>query len=382
MPSQPLKDASLWTHFSSLKDGRIERCRKHSLQDILIISICGFLCGVDNWVDLELFGNAKLAWFRTFLALPNGIPSHDTFGRVFALLEPESFARCFTGWVQSVAEATEGKVVAIDGKAVRRSFDKASQKACVHLVNAWVAENRLVLGQVACKEKSNEITAIPQLLELLSLKGCIITLDAMGCQRTIVERIVEKGADYVICLKGNQEALHEAAKAAFADLEEADAKALPLTCADTFDEGHGRVETRRCWVTPQVESYARHAEWKGLRSFALVESERTVLEKNETQVERRYFISSLPADDAARMLSLIRTHWAVENDLHWSLDVAFREDDSRVRQAQAQQNLAMMRRLALSLLKQDTQTKAGIAARRKKAGWDHDYLLSLLTLRS
>jgi predicted transposase YbfD/YdcC len=284
--------------------------------------------------------------------------------------------------VQSVADVTEGKVVAIDGKAVRRSFDKASQKACVHLVNAWVAENRLVLGQVACEEKSNEITAIPQLLEWLSLKGCLVTLDAMGCQRAIVERIVEKGADYVICLKGNQESLHEAAKAAFAGVEAAQGQGVPLAFAETFDEGHGRVETRRCWVNSEVQSYARHAEWKGLRSFVMVESERTVREKNETQVERRYFISSLPADDAAGMLAVIRTHWSVESDLHWSLDVAFREDDSRVRQDHAQQNMAMMRRLALFLLKQDTQTKASIAARRKKAGWDHDYLLALLTLRS
>jgi predicted transposase YbfD/YdcC len=382
MPAQTPKDASLWTHFSSLKDKRIERCQKHSLQDILVIAICGFICGVDTWVDMELFGNAKLAWFRTFLALPHGIPSHDTFGRVFASLEPEAFARCFTQWVQSVADVTEGKVVAIDGKAVRRSFDKASQKACVHLVNAWVAENRLVLGQVACEEKSNEITAIPQLLEWLSLKGCLVTLDAMGCQRAIVERIVEKGADYVICLKGNQESLHEAAKEAFAGVEAAQGQGVPLAFAETFDEGHGRVETRRCWVSSEVQSYPRHAEWKGLRSFVMVESERTVREKNETQVERRYFISSLPADDAAGMLAVIRTHWSVENDLHWSLDVAFREDDSRVRQDHAQQNMAMMRRLALSLLKQDTQTKAGIAARRKKAGWDHDYLLALLTLRS
>jgi predicted transposase YbfD/YdcC len=382
MPDQTPQDASLWTHFASLKDKRIERCRKHSLQDILVIAICGFICGVDNWADMELFGNAKRAWFSTFLELPNGIPSHDTFGRVFSLVEPEAFARCFTQWAQAVADVTEGKVVAIDGKAVRRSFDKAGKRACVHLVNAWVAENKLVLGQVACEEKSNEITAVPQLLNMLSLKGCIVTLDAIGCQRAIVERIVEKEADYVIALKGNQETLHEAAKAAFAGVGEGDAKTPSPLYSETFDEGHGRVETRRCWVTSQVEAYARHGEWKGLSSFIMVESERTEREKNETHVERRYFISSLSADNAERALSVIRTHWSVENDLHWSLDVAFREDESRVREERAQQNMGMMRRLALSLLKQDTKTKAGIAARRKKAGWDHDYLLSLLTLRA
>jgi predicted transposase YbfD/YdcC len=380
MPDQTPKDASLWTYFASLKDKRMKRCRKHSLQDILVIAICGFICGVDNWADMELFGWAKLAWFRTFLELPHGIPSHDTFGRVFSMVEPEAFARCFTQWVQTVADVTEGKVVAIDGKAVRRSFDKASQKGCVHLVNAWVAENRCVLGQVACEEKSNEITAIPQLLEMLSLKGCIVTLDAMGCQKAIVEKVVERGADYVIALKGNQETLHEAAKAAFAGEGEGQKTALAYT--ETFDEGHGRVETRRCWVTPQVEAYAHHAEWMNLRSFVLLESERTEREKNETKVERRYFISSLSADDAERTLGIVRKHWSVENDLHWSLDVAFREDESRVRERQGQQNMAMMRRLALSLLKQDTKTKAGIAGRRKKAGWDHNYLMALLTHRS
>lgn len=380
MPDQTPKDASLWTYFASLRDKRMERCRKHALQDILVIAICGFICGVDNWADMELFGWAKLAWFRTFLELPNGIPSHDTFGRVFSMVEPEAFARCFTQWVQSVAEVTEGKVVAIDGKAVRRSFDKASQKACVHIVNAWVVENRVVLGQVACEEKSNEITAIPQLLEMIALKGCIVTLDAMGCQRAIVEKIVEKEADYIIAVKGNQETLHEAAKAAFA--EEGEDKKTKLAYTETFEEGHGRVETRRCWVAPLVESYGKHAEWKNLKSFVLVESERTEREKNETKVERRYFISSLSADDAERVLGIVRKHWAVENDLHWSLDVAFREDENRVRERQGQQNMAMMRRLALSLLKQDTKTKAGIAGRRKKAGWDHDYLMALLTHRS
>ena len=379
MPDQTSKDASLWTYFASLRDKRMERCRKHSLHDILVIAICGFICGVDNWVDMEVFGWEKLEWFRTFLELPNGIPSHDTFGRVFSMVEPESFARCFTQWVQAVADVTEGSVIAIDGKAVRRSFDKASQKKCIHLVNAWVAENRCVLGQVACEEKSNEITAIPMLLEMIALKGCIVTMDAMGCQRAIVEKVVERGADYVIAVKGNQETLHEAVKSAFAT--EGDGQKTALAYKETFEEGHGRMETRRCWVTPEVKGYEHHGEWKNLRSFVLLESERTEREKNETRVERRYFISSLSADDAERVLGIIRKHWAVENDLHWSLDVAFREDESRVRERSAQQNMAMMRRLALSLLKQDTKTKVSIAGRRKKAGWNHNYLMSLLTNR-
>lgn len=372
--------ASLWSHFSALEDPRIRRCRKHSLQDILVISICGFICGVDNWVDMELFGKCKEKWFRTFLALPNGIPSHDTFGRVFAALEPEAFSRRFTEWMQAVAQATEGKLVAIDGKAVRRSFDKASEKAAIHMVSAWVAENRLVLGQVKTEEKSNEITAIPRLLEMLSLDGSTVTLDAMGCQREIVKAIAEKKADYVISLKGNQETLHREVEALFATAAAEGFAHLPHKYTETFDEAHGRVEMRRCWVTSKVEGYARREEWQGLKSFAMVESERT--ENNETKTEVRYFISSLPGNDAEAMLRAIRTHWAVENDLHWSLDVAFREDESRVRKGNAQQNMALMRRLALSLLKQDSKTKAGIAGRRKKAGWSHDYLLDLITLRT
>ena len=327
-------------------------------------------------MELEEFGIAKEEWFRTFLELPNGIPSHDTFGRFFAALNPDAFSQCFMSWIASVAEVTKGKVVAIDGKTIRRSFDRASSKSAVHIVSAWLAANRMVLGQVRTEEKSNEITAIPRLLELLSLTGCIVTIDAMGCQKNIVQAIVNQNADYVIGLKGNQGTLHDEVRALFDDAEKSDFRDLQHDAAQTVEKDHGRIETRRCVVTSYVDWFADKEHWAGLRSFAMVESQRVI--GGKTSSERRYFISSLPGLDAAQMLHAVRTHWSIENDLHWSLDVAFREDESRVRIDNAAENTATLRKVALTLLKQDQTTKAGIAARRKKAGWSHPYLLSLL----
>jgi predicted transposase YbfD/YdcC len=375
-------DATVLKHFSSLKDPRVERTRRHSLQDILVISLCGFICGVDDWVELEAFGKAKLPWFRTFLELPNGIPSHDTFGRVYRMLDPEGFGRCFTAWVAAIAEVTEGEVVAVDGKTVRRSLDKASGKAAIHMVNAWACGRGLALGQLKTEEKSNEITAVPRLLDCLALAGCIVTLDAMGCQKETVRTIVEKGADYVVSLKENQPLLHEDAKRLFEDL-------LKNKTSDDFfedtDKGHGRVEVRRCWTSSKVNLLLGHKDWTGLTSVALIESERHIGE--EVSTERRYILSSLPADDASHLLGTVRTHWAVETSLHWTLDMAFREDDSRVRKDFAPENLAMLRQVALNLLKQGQRIRyddgkekktPGIKARRKMAGWDHDWLLHLL----
>lgn len=375
-------DASIVKHFSSLPDPRVERTKRHSLQDILVISLCGFICGVDNWVDLEEFGEAKEKWFRSFLELPNGIPSHDTFGRVFRMLDPEAFGRCFSSWVASIAEVTEGEVIAIDGKTVRRSFDKASGKAAIHMVNAWATANGLVLGQLKTEDKSNEITAVPRLLDCLALSGCIVTLDAMGLQKETVATIVEKGADYVIALKENHPMLHSDAQRLFEEI-------LRDGRADGFiedvDKGHGRIEVRRCWTSAKVNRLLGHKEWPGLSSIGLVESERHIGDVATT--ERRLFLSSLPADDAHRFLSTVRTHWAVETSLHWTLDVAFREDEARVRKDNAPENMAMLRQLALNLLKRADRVRRndgrvkkapGIAARRKMAGWDHDWLLHML----
>lgn len=380
MDKPPARTASLSKHFSSLEDPRVERTKKHSLSDILVIAVCGFICGVDSWVELEEFAEAKREWFEGFLTLPNGIPSHDTFGRLFAALDPEAFSRCFMAWVKAVSEVTEGEVVAIDGKTLRRSFDRASSKAAIHMVSAWASKNGLVLGQVKTGEKSNEITAIPRLLELLHLQGCIVTMDAIGCQKDIVAQVVEKGADYVISLKGNQEGLHQQTQAFFEEAREEHFETVPHAYFETVDKEHGRFETRRYWVTSQLD-YFRHKreEWAGLTSVGMVEAERTV--DGETSKEVRYFISSLPGDDAEKFASAVRRHWHVENNLHWVLDVAFGEDDSRVRKDNAPENMAMLRHIALNLLKADTTTKVGIQTRRKKAGWDERYLAHLLGVK-
>lgn len=367
---------ALMPHFSILVDPRIERTRKHSLNDILVIAICGFICGVDNWVELEFFARCKEPWLRKFLDLPNGIPSHDTFGRVFAALDPEAFSRCFMKWMEAVAETTEGEIVAIDGKTLRRSFDRASKKAAIHMVSAWSTANGVVLGQVKTDEKSNEITAVPKLLELLRLEGCIVTMDAMGCQRELAQQIVEKGAHYVTCLKGNQGTLLAEVQALFNEAREESFETVPHAYTETLEKGHGRIERRRYWITAKVDSVRRAEKWACLASVGMVESERTLGE--ETSREVRYFISSLPGDDAKQFAAAVRRHWEVENNLHWVLDVAFREDESRVRKDNAPENMAMLRHVALNLLKGDKSTKAGIQTRRKKAGWDEDYLVRLL----
>lgn len=375
----PVPRVALLDHFSSLEDPRIARTRKHSLNDILVIAICGFICGVDNWVELEVFGKAKCAWFKTFLALPNGIPSHDTFGRFFSAIDPEEFSRCFIRWVKAIAEVTAGEVVAIDGKTLRRSFDAASEKAAIHMVSAWATENSLVLGQVKTDEKSNEITAIPKLLELLHLHGCIVTIDAMGCQREIVGRILDKGADYVISLKGNQGALQQEVEALFAEAKEESFETVPHAYTETLEKDHGRIEERKYWVTAKLDSVRERDKWPGLTSVGMVESRRTVGDVTSTEV--RYFISSLAGDDAEKFAGAVRKHWQVENNLHWVLDVAFDEDQSRVRKDNAPENMAMLRHVALNLIKSDELVKKGVQTRRKLAGWDEDYLLHLLGIK-
>ena len=367
---------ALLDYFSTLEDHRIERTMKHSMTDILVIAICGFICGVDEWVELQAFGEAKKEWFKTFLSLPNGIPSHDTFGRFFAALDPEEFSRCFTAWVKAISELTAGEVVAIDGKTLRRSFDHASSKAAIHMVSAWASKNSLVLGQVKTEEKSNEITAIPKLLEILFLEGCIVTIDAMGCQREIVARIIDKGADYVISLKGNQEKLHLATEAFFQEAREESFETVQHAYTETLEKDHGRIERRRHWISPKLDWFREKDEWAGLTSVGMVESRRTIGDQTSTEV--RYFISSLAGDNAEKFAVAVRKHWTVENNLHWVLDVAFDEDHCRVRKGNAPENMAMLRHVALNLLKADTTTDGGIKVRRKKAGWSHDYLAFLL----
>jgi predicted transposase YbfD/YdcC len=346
------------------------------LINILTIALCGAICGADNWVEIELYGQSKQGWFATFLDLSNGIPSHDTFGRVFARLDTEQFQQCFINWVQAICEVLEGQVVAFDGKTLRRSHDRMNGKDAIHMVSAWATENQLVLGQIKVDEKSNEITAIPALIDLLELSGCIVTIDAIGCQKEIAKQIIDQGADYVLALKANQGTLHADAQTLFED-----AQAIDFADCDyhrTVEKGHGRIEIRECWTTAHPEYLAalyKPEQWAGLQTVSMVRAERRIGDKRET--EHRYFISSLPGK-AKQLLGAVRSHWHIENRLHWVLDVTFREDDSRIRTGNAAQNMAVLRHMALNLLKQESSTKRSVRGKRLKAGWDEAYLVQVL----
>ena len=367
---------SLMRIFSEIEDPRMDRTKRHHLSDILVISICAVICGAEGWTQVEEFGRAKLKWFRTFLTLPNGIPSHDTFGRVFAKLAPEAFEKCFLKWIEALAHKRHGRLIAIDGKTIRRSFDHADNKAAIHMVSAWCQANNLVLGQIATEEKSNEITAIPRLLELLDLRSAVVSTDAMGCQKRIAQKIIEQKGDYVLQLKANHDSLYEDVKLLFDEGLRNDCQGIAYATAESSDSGHGRVETRRIWTTWETKWFSERNAWKGLSCFICVESERLI--DGACSKERRYFISSLDGRDPERLLALTRGHWSVENQLHWCLDVQFREDDCRIRQGHAAENFSRLNRIALNLLKQQTKHKAGIKTKRLRAGWDHDYLLKVL----
>ena len=367
---------SVIEYLSAVADPRIERTRLHSLKDILVLSLCAIICGADSFVGIEEFGIAREAWFKTFLDLPNGIPSHDTIGRVFALLDPKALEAVFRAWTRTVAELTQGEVVAFDGKSLRRSFRKAGCGVFVHMVSAWATRNRIVLGQVKVDDKSNEITAIPELLGMLFLKGCIVTIDAMGCQKEIAAKIVDSAADFCLTVKDNQPTLHNDLIRTFEAAATDPTVLATMSYAVTNDKGHGRIETRRCWTTNDVSGISQADQWKGLRSLALIESERTV--NGKTSTERRYVICSCIDFSAAKALATVRAHWGIENQLHWVLDVAFREDDCRVRAGHAAENFAVLRHTALNLLKKVKGTKVGIKIRRQKAGWDDKFLLKVL----
>jgi predicted transposase YbfD/YdcC len=385
MPKPKHPVSGLIKHFQDMPDPRVERTRHHKLTDVLIISICTLLCGGESFNDMEDFGNAKRDWFDSFLDLEGGIPSHDTFNRVFAALDPRAFLDCFLRWTQSLRQAVEQEIVALDGKALRRALN--SGQSLKYVVSAWAESNNLVLGQLKVAEKSNEITAVPELLRVLELSGCIVTLDAMGCQKKIAREIIESDADYVLALKGNQETVHEEVKMFLDDaLHQRSAPrpknvkpskaAANLAIHETVEKDHGRIETRRYFQSAELDWFAGREDWEGLRSVGMIEAIREVGEKRT--VERRYYLSSLPQGVEA-FARAVRGHWGVENKLHWVLDVQMGEDSSRARSGHAAENLATLRRLALNLLKRDQTKRRGIKGKQLNAGWDHAYLLRLLT---
>ena len=373
------KGVSLVEHFEDLEDPRVERTKIHQLSDIIVIAICAVICGADNWVEIEEFGHAKGDWLEALLGLPNGVPAHDTFGRVFSMLDAEQFEACFVRWVQHVHKLAQGQQLAIDGKTVRRSHERRQKKEPLQLVSAWATQSQLVLGQTEVAADANEITAIPDLLEMLELSGCIAIIDAIGCQKTIAQQITEGDADYVLALKQNQAHLHEAVETMFTLEKQNGFADVAHDFHQTIEKDHGRIETRRCWVISDPEFLAYmdpDQEWSQLQSLVMIEAKRQL--PDSTSYATRYFISSL-SPDAKLLLRATRSHWSIENSVHWVLDVAIREDDSRIRQGHAQHNLAIMRRLSLNLLRREKSAKIGMAAKRKRAGRRTDYLLKVLS---
>jgi predicted transposase YbfD/YdcC len=362
-------------YFSVLEDPRRYN-RRHKLLDILVIAICAAICGAEGWEDIELFGEAKEEWLKGFLELPHGIPSDDTYRRVFAALDAEQFQNCFMDWIEAVEELTEGQVIAVDGKTLRRSHDRSKGKKALQMVSAWAAENGVVLGQRKVDGESNEITAVPELLDSLEIAGCIVTLDAIHCQTETVGTILEKEADYTLPVKENQPRLLEALQGLFDD--PAEMHWVECDYHKTVDQGHGRLEIRECWSTsdPEYLNYiATLAEWRGLQSIAMIRAERQL--GDETTVTHRYFISSLKSD-AKLLLQSVRGHWGIENKVHWVLDIAFREDDCRIRKGNGAENFAVLRHIALNLLRRETSAKRSLKGKRKKAAWDEQYLLKVL----
>lgn len=365
-------------YFGQITDPRVERTRAHQLLDIITIALFAVLAGADSWVAIETYGNAKRSWLETFLALPNGIPSHDTFARVFARLDPSALEASFQQWMRALVSSLEAQVIAIDGKTLKGSYDRERGVKALQMVSAWASEHRLVLGQCKVSSKSNEITAIPVLLEQLALTGCIISIDAMGTQSAIAEQIQKQQADYILALKGNHATLFEQAQTWFEDFQAHPLAAEAYTQHQHCESGHHRIESRTLWQFPaaQVFSSAQQTGWSGLQSLVVVHSHRRLWNKDTSQV--RYFLSSL-AVDAQTFARYIRSHWSIENQLHWCLDVVFNEDASRIRTDHAPRNISLLRRLALNFLRQEP-SKGSLAMKRYRAGLDDQFMLQILSL--
>ena len=373
-----MSDASLISHFADLPDPRIDRTKRHKLIDIIALAICGTIGGANDWVAIEAYGQAKESWLRQFLELPNGIPSHDTFGDVFARLEADAFRRCFMDWVEAVSAVTQGQVIAFDGKCLRGSKDSPLGKNAIYMVRAWATANHLVLGQMKVDDKSNELTAIPALLAVLDVAGCIVTIDAMGCQKDIAQAIVDGQGDYVLALKENHPLLYQEVSRLFQATSPLAQQADAPDYTRTVEKDHGRLEIRECWTLSDPTGFPflpDASAWAKLQTLTMLRRERQF--PDHTSVETAFYLSSLPGS-ASRLLDATRTHWGIENSLHWVLDVAFREDDQRFRTSNGPQNSTILRHIALNLLKQETTAKGGIQTRRLRAGWDDAYLLKVL----
>lgn len=365
--------SSIEQFFSDLDDPRAKRNQRHQMVDILSIAICAIICGAEYWTEVEEFGVEAEEWLQTFLELPHGIPSHDTFNDFFRLLNPLKFEAAFIDWTKHIAKLTQGEVVSIDGKTLRGSHDQSNGRRAIHMVSAYATTNQLILGQLKTAEKSNEITAIPELIRVLDLEGAVVTIDAMGCQKEIAATIRESKADYILALKENHASLYEGVDSYFSDKELLDST---ICYESELELDHGRLERRRCFVTNDIDWLYQRRQWKGLKTIVAVESK--VVTADSVLTERRYYLSSLPAD-ARQIQSAIRSHWRIENSVHWLLDVSFSEDACRVRKDHGAENLSILRRIALNLLKRESTCKLGIKSKRKKAGWSFKYLAQVLS---
>lgn len=364
------------SHFDGVIDPRQNTHNKrHLLSDILVLTILAVLCGAQTWTGVEEFGEAKEEWLKTFLKLPHGIPSHDTLGDLYSRLSPLQLQEGFLSWIQSIVQVGSGDIIPIDGKTLRRSYDSAGSRGAIHMVSAWSSRNGVVLGQLKTEEKSNEITAIPELLGMLDIKGSIVTIDAMGCQKDIAKKIIEQEGDYVLALKGNQSSLYDDVSLYMDSIIDEQLKKIPLETCTTLDKGHGRIEDRKYWITESIDWLPQKKLWAGLNSIGVVESTRHIGDK--VTKERRYYISSLPMN-AKRFAEAVRTHWQVENQLHWCLDVSFNEDQCRVRKDHAPENFSVIRHIALNMLKMEKTSKVGLTIKQSKAGWDNRYLTKIL----
>lgn len=372
-----MKETTISKIFCNLTDPRNRASVRHPLINILTIAICGIISGCDNFNTIEEYGKSKIKWFRKFLDLKHGIPSHDTFNDVLNRLNPTEFNAAFTRWVTEISQNKEG-VIALDGKVMRGTLDKASGMSATHLVSAWSVENNFCLGQVKVADKSNEITAIPILLELLDIEGATVTTDAMGCQFKIGEQIVQKNADYVLGLKGNQGEFFDDVKLFLDSHLETQFTRVAHSVNRSVDADHGRIESREVWLTSDVNWLVeRHPRWSSVQSIAVVCSAREV--NGERSDEQHYYISSHKDKDAEFIAAAIRNHWHIENKLHWQLDVSFNEDKNRMRSGYAAQNISLINKIALNLLKNEKTAKVGVKGKRLKAGWDNAYMMKVLT---